>query len=564
MNDYDKELLHDLASRYIDDGLSSEELNRLSNILKERSAQEDFLRLAITNSELQLLLSEAPLSKTSDSFHDLARINPSSANTLTAVLRYGAVAIAASLLTSFAAYSWSILHSSDTPTNTASNSSFTESDLVPGNDATASKPDQVVARIVRKIDCDWESDRWGMVSTPELRAGKSLTLTGGLMELEFTSGARVTLEAPVSFQIESPMKGSLSYGKLTAQIPKSAHGFTVSTPQGDTIDLGTEFGILVAEDGATETHVFGGEVIVRPDVTKPDNEEVRLLDDMALRLASNQQASNHISAVPNRFTQINFEKPVVNSKPPVDRHLAIWYSADQRVQLDEYGRVSSWGDLLTESNSTEHNAWQIDEPKRPLLVKDTIAGQPALRFKGRQFLITEPLPIGTAQTLVAVFQANLSSMDQLGTNKEVGRQIANLNGPPHLVLSINDSKRLVSRMYVGDVLTPMEQRDYLIAGKMISEDPIGSEPIVVMTVYDPGTKSSRLYVNGSLVDTAGAREMKSTNTPRYIGTHRLLGNTQFVGDLAELMLYDVGLSDDEAMTVSKTLMEKYDINLASD
>ena len=74
--------------------------------------------------------------------------------------------------------------------------------------------------------------------------------------------ARVVLDGPAHFTLDSKLGGNLQLGKLTARVPHGAHGFTVSTPAGKVVDLGTEFGVSVKADKTVEVEVFVGEVVV--------------------------------------------------------------------------------------------------------------------------------------------------------------------------------------------------------------------------------------------------------------------------------------------------------------
>src|SRR5690606_33444997 len=76
-------------------------------------------------------------------------------------------------------------------------------------------------------------------------------------------GAELVIEAPAVFRFESPQRLRLVKGRLAADVPPPAKGFTVVTPDGDAIDLGTRFGIDVSEGGGSEIHVFEGEVVAR-------------------------------------------------------------------------------------------------------------------------------------------------------------------------------------------------------------------------------------------------------------------------------------------------------------
>src|SRR5262249_8571004 len=82
----------------------------------------------------------------------------------------------------------------------------------------------------------------------------------GLAEIRFQCGARVVLEGPASLELLSGKSARLRHGKLTARVPGPATGFAIISPQGKVIDLGTEFGIAVADSGATEVYVFEGKV----------------------------------------------------------------------------------------------------------------------------------------------------------------------------------------------------------------------------------------------------------------------------------------------------------------
>ena len=90
-----------------------------------------------------------------------------------------------------------------------------------------------------------------------LRRGKCEIQTG-TVELLTAYGARVVIEAPAEFRFESGQRLRLSRGRLSAEVPPSAKGFTVVTRSGNAEDLGTRFGVDVPSKGAAEVHVFEG------------------------------------------------------------------------------------------------------------------------------------------------------------------------------------------------------------------------------------------------------------------------------------------------------------------
>ncbi len=85
----------------------------------------------------------------------------------------------------------------------------------------------------------------------------------GTVEFITARGARVVIEAPAAFRFESAQRLRMMHGRVAADVPPAAKGFTVVTPAGNAVDLGTKFGVDVPLKGAAEIHVFEGEVIAQ-------------------------------------------------------------------------------------------------------------------------------------------------------------------------------------------------------------------------------------------------------------------------------------------------------------
>jgi len=96
----------------------------------------------------------------------------------------------------------------------------------------------------------------------ELR-GELHEFEAGVVQLVTARGAQIVIEAPAEFQFESAGRLKLTCGRLSANVPPSANGFTVVTPSGEALDLGTRFGVDVPGTGPAEIHVFEGEVIAK-------------------------------------------------------------------------------------------------------------------------------------------------------------------------------------------------------------------------------------------------------------------------------------------------------------
>jgi hypothetical protein len=158
----------------------------------------------------------------------------------------------------------------------------------------------IVARITAMVDCEWEGTTGSLQDSGTanqksqitnhkslIHLGDRLALRSGLLEITYGTGAKVILQGPVTYEIESPSGGYLSVGKLTAKLEQKSEvrgqrsepanqksetrnqkSFAVRTPTALVTDLGTEFGVEVDKKGQTKSHVFRGSV--RLQVASPD------------------------------------------------------------------------------------------------------------------------------------------------------------------------------------------------------------------------------------------------------------------------------------------------------
>jgi hypothetical protein len=90
-----------------------------------------------------------------------------------------------------------------------------------------------------------------------------LRLKTGAAQIEFYSGARVIVEGPAELQLVSANEAFCRRGRLSARVPVAARGFKVGAPGLVVTDLGTEFGLRVTPESATEVHAFAGKVELR-------------------------------------------------------------------------------------------------------------------------------------------------------------------------------------------------------------------------------------------------------------------------------------------------------------
>ena len=116
--------------------------------------------------------------------------------------------------------------------------------------------------VVRAIGAELE-DAQPLNSGSPLPRGE-LHLTSGLVELRSEKGAVVVIEAPARFHWPASERLVLSAGRASAEVPRTAVGFTIETPEAELQDLGTRFGVDVSPQGESRLHVLEGEVLARP------------------------------------------------------------------------------------------------------------------------------------------------------------------------------------------------------------------------------------------------------------------------------------------------------------
>lgn len=119
-----------------------------------------------------------------------------------------------------------------------------------------------VATIVDESTVRWTDGEPPLGRNRRVRPGESLEIASGTLDIQLRQGAFIQIEGPAHWTINGNNSASLTAGKLIASVPPHAIGFTVETPSGRVVDLGTEFFVNVGPDGSSEVQVLKGEVEV--------------------------------------------------------------------------------------------------------------------------------------------------------------------------------------------------------------------------------------------------------------------------------------------------------------
>jgi ferric-dicitrate binding protein FerR (iron transport regulator) len=139
-------------------------------------------------------------------------------------------------------------------------------------------------------------------STGESVEPGPLLVSRGLMRLDFSNGARVTIEGPAELEVINEMRVVLHRGLITATIPKSAVGFVIDTSAAHVVDLGTSFGVSVSEEGLTEVCVFDGKVEVSsPEANRADAAPQLVREGQAIRASEGSKTIDSVAYETTRF-----------------------------------------------------------------------------------------------------------------------------------------------------------------------------------------------------------------------------------------------------------------------
>lgn len=414
-----------------------------------------------------------------------------------------------------------------------------------GRDSSPSVPriDHGMAVLTRAIDAKWTEK---VVRRGDSLAAGTWRLEEGKAELEFYSGASVILEAPVVLEIISDKRGRLLEGKLRAEVPHQAHGFTVITPEVELVDVGTSFGIEVESGEGTNVHVFEGEVeLYRPEDSAPTRSGESLFAGDGRSIDPNGKTSE-ISAEEDRFlTRQEFDR-IAGDR--IRERIRRWQKSSERCRQDsgliayyDFQPGVSSGRRLT-------NGSPVDDPGLEgsiigaAWVEGRWPGKSALDFKRPSDRVRINVPgVWDSVTLVAWIRIDAfdNKMNSLLLSDGWGR-----SGSMHWQIRNGSRVALAVRR---------EAR----RGKVESSAPFQVDPadfgrwMQVALVYDSTSGQVSHYRDGEVIGTAGVDgsvpvEIGSAEIGNWTPSARKTREVRnFNGRIDELMIFGRVLSSDE-------------------
>ena len=441
---------------------------------------------------------------------------------------------------------------------------------------------EFVGQITGMVDVQWSDKQTATVNGANVFLGRRYALASGLMEISYDTGAKVILQGPVTYEVDSRDGGFLSVGKLTARLdnakPQAADSksslstihaplFTIRTPTATVTDLGTEFGVEVRPDRQEGVVVFQGQVRVTvcgttanaaPRVQTLLAGQEATIDGSARTFAVEQlpltSKKRFVRALPAGVKTVAAKSPEVAAG---DR-LVLWLKADALSKREDGEPVGNWPDSSGNLNNMYHIA--MDLPVYVSGAKSGLNQKPAVRFLGREqlrgVLDIDPRTPGI-QPLKPPFTL-LSVVKNSDAYKEGQSVVRGYFGGGAERVAFGMNYQHVDPTNSFWAWTPNRLCTFGQANSINT-----NWNIHAYTIPDLPSGRWTWRCNGKVTGGVGLDSGKPApyEEPVCVGTSGS-GDENWIGDIAELMLYDRVLTEQELSQVGSYLARKYGISTA--
>ncbi|MDA7651108.1 FecR domain-containing protein [Akkermansiaceae bacterium] len=412
--------------------------------------------------------------------------------------------------------------------------------------------------------------QWSVQQTP-FREGDTLgaevvRLTSGTVEIQFFSGAMMTLQGPAEISLKSAWEASCLEGAVRMKVPPAARGFRLNAPSTKIVDLGTEFG-LVVNGSTSHVEVFDGEIAL----THQGEEEKILKKGHAMGLASagpSVDAQSGQIAFPETGTfgpraarelQGDFKRWQAHSQELAkDNRLLAYYTFDQ----DQPDSLIS--NLTVPRNPEFDGAVVMAEP---------VAGRwpqlnSALEFRRPGSRVRVNIP-GEFEAFTFSCWVRIDSLDRQYNALFMGDGYE--NGEPHWQIR-HDGKMMLSIMVDDDAPHPIypdkSRYHHLYFSPPMWNRSMSGQWVHLSSVYDPAQRAVSHYVNG-------ARVSRETISPLFLVEKLRIGNGEIGnwgqpfredptfairnlnGRMDEFAIFKAALSDQEIATLFEKSRAKH-------
>lgn len=354
------------------------------------------------------------------------------------------------------------------------------------------------AILTRLIAAEWQEGSVAHNAGDALSAGH-FRLKSGVAQIEFFSGATVLLEGEADFEIISARRARCHRGRLRANIPPAARGFTIETPETEVVDLGTEIGIAVGPDGSSEVHVFDGEVELHAGRAPVQS----LKTGEAVTIENGGQQQNPVAADPNAFAKLDTFEPqsLREQRARFDRWQAHSRQLRQDPRLIVYypcDQNGSWQrSLINETGDPERRGAMVGVKRSP--GRWPWKGAVEFRRPGDRVRVFIP---GEYTSLTLLCWVRLDSVDRMWNSLYLTDGYE--KGEVHW--QITEEGRLAYSMRVRET---GEHRQYLYLSPPFWKSELSGRWIHLATTFDAGKAEVIHYLDGAEIH-------REKSTPEHV------------------------------------------------
>ena len=392
----------------------------------------------------------------------------------------------------------------------------------------------VVGKITGMVDVKWSDASTATYDGANVLLGRKYALASGLMEITYDTGAKVILQGPVTYEVESKNGGFLPVGKLTGKVEvETAKGFAVRTPTVTVTDLGTEFGVEVDDHKTCYVETFVGLIKVSPVVGGGESKDRRSLAageamriDAAGTMAKTRTKSIHFVRNIARQLSDAYAKLVLEDRPLVYWPLNESPFAQWVVDRSDHDCI---GHVIRGVRLGQKGPWNNGRSR-------------AAEFTGNDYIQTDPLP---------------KSDPTKGFSVEVWAKVEGSEEPQSIVTDRDNDGGYM--FYARPKMNVWEFSTHNGAATEVWDSIF--RPIIpkqwthLVGTFEPtGEKSGdamlgvkKLYINGGLAASAKQRFVPGQGNLLRIGagaTELTEATHFFIGRLAEVAIYDHPLRED--------------------
>jgi hypothetical protein len=427
-----------------------------------------------------------------------------------------------------------------------------------------------VAVVHNTTGVQWSQGISSKSAKSSVLSGEPLKIESGVIELELNTGTKLIVEGPADWSVDGENSVLLRAGKLVAHVPQQAIGFTVETPTAKVVDLGTEFGVDVDDQG-TAVHVFEGRVVAQfAGESGGAQRRIELKTSEAARFGVGAATLSKLTGAPERFQRAKSATATKTTsvQPDAFKGLQLWLKADAGV----YSTFSDDGDYTNDTPAepgqsvqgwrdfSGHNRHPLQptlehRPKLELNARQ----RPILRFEGDQWLERSGLVLNHADpssfTIFAAFEIAALPDDARNSGSALMALFGQFSsaGDTSRYFGITSQGCLFHAEYRGDPNTV-----FFGQGRAI----VPQRAQIGVLIREGGPRALYAIAPGE-----GEIVTRSERSENYIGAAPILWRVgarwhpqtheMFRGEIAEMLVYDRALSKSEQRHIEQYLANKF-------